>query len=105
MTGMLKVSTGELTKTATSFQNTGTDIRNIMNKMREILENSVSKDWKGDASSSFLNKFNGLQDDIQKMLGMINEHVNDLQQMAKEYEKAEEANISAANALSADVIV
>ena len=39
------------------------------------------------------------------MVGMVNEHVTDLQAMAQEYAKAESANLTAANALSSDVIV
>lgn len=105
MTGTLKVSTGELTRTATSFQAAGNNIKTLTNQMTSTVKSLTGNVWTSDAASAYLKKFDGLQDDINKMIGMVNEHVKDLQEMAKEYEKAEEANLSAANALSADVIV
>ncbi|MDE6957729.1 MAG: WXG100 family type VII secretion target [Lachnospiraceae bacterium] len=105
MTGTLKVSTGELTKTATSFQSAGSNIKSMTSQMTSTVKSLTGNVWSGDAASAYLKKFDGLQDDINRMIAMINEHVKDLQEMAREYEKAETANLSAANALTSDVIV
>lgn len=105
MQGVLKVSTGELTKTATAFQNVQSKIVTETEKMKDVVKGLKGKVWSGEADQAYTKKFDGLQDDMKRMAKMIDEHVKDLQEMAKAYESAEEANIAAANSLSSDVIV
>lgn len=105
MQGTLKVSTGELTKTASAFQNSGNNIKTMTNQMTELVKGLTGNVWSGDAEQAYIKKFDGLQDDMNRMAKMIEEHVKDLQEMAKAYESAEEANIAAANSLTSDVIV
>lgn len=105
MTGVLKVDSSKLTSTATSFQSSGNQIKNLTTQMTTLVTGLTGEVWSGDAASAYVNKFKGLQDDINRMVAMVNEHVTDLQAMAQEYAKAESANITAANALSSDVIV
>lgn len=105
MTGVLKVDSSKLTSTATSFQSSGNQIKNLTTQMTTIVTGLTGKVWSGDAASAYVKKFKGLQDDINRMVSMVNEHVTDLQAMAQEYTKAENANVAAANALSSDVIV
>ena len=104
MTGTSKVSTSKLTSTATSFQSTGNSIKSLTAQMTSLVRGLTGNVWSGDAATAYNKKFQGLQDDINKMIGMVNEHVTDLQAMAKEYERAEEASVTAANSLSSDVI-
>ncbi|MBO5373340.1 MAG: WXG100 family type VII secretion target [Lachnospiraceae bacterium] len=101
----IKVDTKKLTSTATAFQNTGNAVKTLTNNMTSTVKELTGNVWSGDAAIAYNKKFDGLQDDINKMINMINEHVTDLQAMAAEYEKAEAANIDATNALSADVII
>ena len=61
--------------------------------------------WEGEASTAYIAKFRGLEDDIQRMTRMIQEHSEDLQEMARIYSEADMANAEDANSLSADVIV
>lgn len=105
MNGTLKVSTAKLTSTASSFNSTGNQVKNLTTQMTSIVKSLSGQVWSGEAANAYTRKFNGLQDDINKMIKMINEHVTDLQEMAREYEAAENTNISATSSLSSDVIV
>lgn len=105
MNGTLKVSTNKLTSTASSFNSVGNQVKNLTAQMTSIVKSLSGQVWSGEAANAYIKKFNGLQDDINKMIKMINEHVTDLQEMAREYEAAENTNISAAGSLSSDVIV
>jgi WXG100 family type VII secretion target len=105
MNGTLKVSTAKLTSTATSFQTTGNTIKTLTTDMTSIVDALSDQVWVGEAQQKYKTQFNGLQDDISKMIKMINEHVSDLQEMAKAYESAEDENAALASSLSKDVIV
>lgn len=105
MTGTLKVSTAKLTSTANSFNSTGNQIKNVTNQMTTLVNALSGTVWSGDAANAYKKKFGQLQDDINRMVKMVNEHVTDLNAMAKQYETAETANINLSNSLSGDVIV
>lgn len=105
MEGIIKVTPSTLINTATAFQTTGTQIRNLTGQMTTMVTSLSGQVWSGEAATAYKNKFNGLQDDIEKMIRMIDEHVSDLQEMARGYESAESQNESLASTLSSDVIV
>ena len=68
--------------------------------------NSLSRCvWTGEAANAYRNKFAALQDDINRMVKMIDEHVSDLNAMAKQYESAEQTSISLSASLSDNVII
>lgn len=102
---MIKVDTKELRKAANAFENTGDKIKDLTTKMTNTVKELTGNVWSGDAANAYTKKFDGLQNDIQKMTKMIKEHVTDLETIAKEYETSEQQNIAVAKALSADVIV
>lgn len=104
MTGTLKVDTAKLTSTASSFSSTANTIKSLTNSMTETVGKLNGNVWSGDAQQKYTTQFNGLQDDINRMIGMINEHVQDLQEMAKNYESAEQTNQATAGSLLNDVI-
>lgn len=104
MTGTLKVDTAKLTSTASSFDTTANTIRNLTNSMTETVGQLTGNVWSGDAQQKYTTQFNGLQDDINRMISMINEHVKDLQEMAKNYETVEQTNLETASSLLSDVI-
>lgn len=104
MTGNLKVTTAKLRSTANGFNATSNQIKSITNQMTSLVNALSGQVWSGDAATAYKNKFSQLQDDINRMISMINEHVTDLNNMAQEYDKAETANTSAGNALAGDVI-
>ena len=104
MNGTLKVDTSKLTATASSFNSTAGTIRSLTNSMMDTIGQLTGNVWSGDAQQKYINKFKGLQDDIDRMLNMVKEHVTDLQEMAKAYEAAEQSNTETAGALLDDVI-
>ena len=105
MPGFLKVTPEKLISTASSFESQGSTVKTLTNQMVEIVTSLSGQVWSGEAATAYVNKFNGLQDDIQRIGAMITEHVTDLNQMAQEYQSAETANQELANSLSSDVIV
>jgi WXG100 family type VII secretion target len=104
MTGTLKVDTAKLTSTASSFNSTANTIKSLTTSMTETVGQLTGNVWSGDAQQKYTSQFNGLQDDINRMISMINEHVTDLQEMAKNYESAEQTNQETASTLLSDVI-
>lgn len=105
MTGTIKVTPAKLKSVANAFNSTGNSIKNVTQQMTSIVTALNGSVWSGEAANAYKNKFNQLQDDINKMIKMVNEHVSDLNEMAAEYERAEQQNTAAGNALSGDVII
>ena len=103
MNGILKVDPQKLINTANSFKSTNNNIQNktttMLGKVRDL-----QKVWTGEASNVYREKFKDLEDDMKMIHKMIDEHVNDLNEMAKQYIKAENTNIDTGNSLAGDVI-
>ena len=105
MEGILRVTPEDLDAAASEFSSKASAIGNLTNEMTNTVE-SLSSVWEGEASSSYVAKFRQLDDDIQKMIRMVQEHSNDLQAMAKAYRDTENDIISSDIAdLPGDVIV
>lgn len=104
MDGILKVSPEQLTSTAAQFSTCGTTIRNITASMTDLVS-SLSPAWAGEDASAYIAKFNGLQDDINRIHAMIQEHIADLTEMADIFNTVSSANLTEIEALSSDVIV
>ena len=56
-------------------------------------------------ANAYVTKFKGLENDIQMLVKMIQEHSTDLEEMARAYEEAENQNMEEISSLSSDVIV
>ena len=104
MEGTTFVTTEALRSTASEFNNAMVQIQNLTANMVDNV-NGLAANFQGDAASTFLNKFNGFQDDISRLAAMVNEHVKDLNESADNFERAENKNIDSANALKGDVLV
>ena len=104
MEGILKVTPQQLITTASEFSACGSAVRNLTQSMTSLV-NGLSSVWSGEAAAAYAAKFNGLQDDIERIHAMIQEHVTDLNDMAENYTAAENANLTEIEALSSDVIV
>lgn len=104
MEGILKVTPEKLIQASTEFSATGKTISTLTQEMTTII-NGLKTIWQGDAATTYGNKFNGLQDDIEKINRMIQEHVTDLNEMAGEYQSAETANVDEGARLLTEVIV
>ena len=104
MEGILRVTPNELITMANEFSAKGSTISSLTAEMtNEVV--GLSSIWEGDAATAYVTKFRGLDDDIQLINRMIQEHVNDLEEMANTYNQAEAANLSDIEGLSSDVIV
>lgn len=103
MEGTLKVTPEQLISTANEFSSCGSTIRSITANMTDTV-NGLSSAFAGDDASAYIAKFKGLQDDIERLHGMIQEHVTDLNEMAKNFTSAVTENTSEIDSLSSDVI-
>ncbi len=103
MQGTLLVTPEQLRSTANSFSSNMSSVQRATNQMLDLVSQS-SRYWEGEASASYRNKFNQLRDDIDKIHRMIREHVDDLNEMARVYQAAEDANKATSSRLSGDVI-
>lgn len=103
MQGQLLVTPEKLMSTANEFNSIGTGVQSLTQEMLSIV-NALKSGWVGEASNTYTSKFNMLDDDMAKMFRMISEHVTDLNEMARNYQMAEQANIETASALAGDVI-
>ena len=104
MEGILRVTPEQLEQTAGEFSSKGTTVGNITSQMTQLVE-GLSSVWEGEASTAYLTKFRQLDDDIQKMIRMVQEHADDLNEMARVYREAETANQDEIQELAGDVIV
>jgi WXG100 family type VII secretion target len=101
--GVLKVTPEKLIAASGEFSSTGKNIRAITQEMLEIV-NSLKSVWMGEAATGYGSKFAQLQDDMEKINRMIQEHVTDLNEIAREYKTAEEASTEQSAGLNTDVV-
>lgn len=101
--GILKVTPEKLIAASGEFSTTGKNIRSITQEMLEIV-NSLKSVWIGEAASGYGAKFAKLQDDMEKINRMIQEHVVDLNEIAREYQAAEDASAEQSAGLTVDVV-
>ena len=103
MEGIIKVDTQTLKNTASDFEGKGTQIHTLTTNMLDLIK-GLQSTWEGDAFASYTGQFAQLEDDMERMHGMIKEHVADLNEMAERYEQAENANVETGSALEGDII-
>lgn len=104
MDGLLRVTPEQLISTSGEFSNKAGTIGNLTTEMMNLVT-GLASGWEGEGSTAYITKFKALEDDIQKMIRMIQEHSSDLNEMATAYRAAEEEAVEMAQSLSADVIV
>ena len=104
MTGSLLVTPEQLISTSNEFNGHMQQVRQITGSMTDTVK-ALTGQWEGEAATAYQNKFNELQDDIAKLAAMIQEHVTDLQEMAKKYQEAEKASQEIAGSLSGNVLL
>lgn len=103
MEGTLRVDPQKLISTADEFGAAGGQVRSLTDRMLSIVD-SLKSIWEGDAATTYNTKFHQLEDDMNRMYRMIDEHVKDLNEMAQRYIEAENINTETGNALAGDVI-
>lgn len=101
MEGTLKVTPEELISSSQEFSSINTQVTNITNQELEKIR-SISS-WIGDAKTAYVGKFDTLEEEMVKIRQMIEEHCTDLQEMARNYQTAEETNVETAQALKSNI--
>lgn len=103
MNGTLKVTPEKLIAAASQFNTSANVVKGLTSQMTGIVD-GLSSVWSGEAANAYKTKFHQLDDDISRMIKMIQEHVTDLQNMANVYKQAETAAKSAAAGLPTNPI-
>lgn len=104
MENILKVTPEQLINTSNEFSSIGSTVCNLTSSMMEKMTN-LAGIFESEEATQYIAKARGLEDDIERMNGMIREHVNDLNDMAQKYISANTSNASLIDSLSSDVIV
>lgn len=104
MEGILKVNSEQLAQTASEFGSKAGVVGNLTSEMTNLVT-SLASSWEGDAATSYVSKFKGLDNDIQMLIRMVQEHSKDLEEMARAYAQAESQNMDEISSLSSDIIV
>ena len=99
MANIIKVEPTKLRAAASQFSSTSGQIKNATNSMTQAIHQLTGTVWSGNAATAYISKFNGLNDEIAKIDKMIQEHVDDLNKMAAEYDRAESENRQTASSL------
>lgn len=101
--GLLKVTPEKLTQAANEFASSGKNISQMTAEMMSIVD-GLKSIWQGNAASEYASRFSGLRDDIERINKIIEEHVNDLNQMATEYQNAEDRSVEESARLLSEVV-
>lgn len=103
MQEILKTTPEQLKNKAAEFSTEGKSLKNLTNEMLSVVSGNGT--WQSTASQAYKKRFSKLQDDMNKMYRMIDEHSRDLTAIANQYSKTENENKQLANSLPIDVIV
>lgn len=103
MEGILKVTPEKLIQAAGDFSAIGTQMKNLMGEMLSLVR-GLSAGWLGEAAVAYGNKFDSLQPDMEKLYRMVQEHVQDLQEMAGQYQAAESGNTDKGSSMQSQVV-
>jgi len=104
ISGNLRVTPETMLSIAGQFGQSNTNVSNLTQQMMSIAS-ELSNTWAGEAAQSYYAKLKGLEPDVQKLIRMIKEHTDDLQNMAKAYQNAEKLNQATAASLGTSGIV
>lgn len=103
MTGTLKVTPEKLQSTASEFRGDGQRVRRMSQQISSLVS-SLNNYWEGEAQRTYSNKLRQLDNDIEKIIRKIDEHVNDLFEMSRTYQSAERRNVSSASSLNSNLV-
>lgn len=104
MEGIINVAPEKLIEAAGEFGSQSKQLQGITTQMMELIT-AAANIWTGDAAAAYITKFKGLQDDMDRMSRMVQEHSSDLQEMATAYNTAETKNAQTAGALNDNIII
>lgn len=100
----LRVTPQQLINTANEFSTIGNQVRTITAETLEKMTN-LAGIYESEEATAYIGRARGLEDDIAKLNAMIQEHVNDLNEIAQRYMDANASVSDLISTLSSDVIV
>ena len=103
MEGILKVTPEKLIQASGEFSTMGNQMKNLTGEMMTLISGLKSV-WMGEAAQAYGAKFNSLQSDMDKLYRMVQEHSADLQEMARQYQNAEQVNTDKGSGLQANLV-
>ena len=103
MEGMLRVTPEKLLQTSGEFAALGNQMKNLTGQMLSLVR-KLNGVWQGEAASAYGGRFDSLSPDMEKLYRMIQEHAQDLQEMAIQYQNAEKGNTDQGSSLSSNII-
>lgn len=103
MEGILKVTPEKLLQTSGDFSSLGSQMKNLTGEMLSLIK-GLNGIWQGEAATAYGNKFDSLAPDMEKLYRMVQEHVQDLQEMARQYQNAESESIQQGSGLDSHII-
>lgn len=103
ISGNLRVTPETMISISGDFNTSNNTVNKLTQQMLAIV-GELQPTWSGEAATAYYDKLKGLQNDMNKIHAMINEHTEDLIQMARTYQAAEKANQQTASSLKVDQI-
>ena len=100
----IKVTTEELVTASDNVETFAGNVENIFGEIKDIVVRSSSY-WEGKGYSAHADSYNKRNDRVLTALARFRENARDLKTIAGVYEKAEEENVTQAQALPTDIIL
>ena len=98
----VKVDSSDLRRAAQKFQSDRATVERLMNEMMQLVTSRTTRFWKGQASDRYRNQFRKLEDEMRFIKNKIQEHADDLRNIADIYDGAENRNADASTRLITD---
>lgn len=95
----LVINTEECVRIAHNMEQRIESLQTLIKNAESIFE-SARLIWEGDASNSYMYKFQDLKPNVMKLIENIEITINEIYTITGEYDKVEEANQAIANSLS-----
>ena len=102
-TGSILVTPENLISASQEFSDIGNTVNSLTQQMLQIVR-AMNSVWSGESSTAYGTKFNSLENDMTRIHKMITEHATDLQEMARNYQEGESANVETSGGLPSDII-
>ena len=100
----IKVTTEELVRAADNVETFIGNMRDIFGEIDAVVSRSSSY-WDGDGHNSHISSYEKRQERVMTALARFQENAEDLKTIAGVYEKAEDENVTQAQALPTDIIL
>ncbi|MBR1496147.1 MAG: WXG100 family type VII secretion target [Oscillospiraceae bacterium] len=97
------VETSTLRNTASQFESSSRTWNNTISRMLDLVR-ATGYQWVGDASDAYRRKFQQHDQDRNDIIGLINEHMRDLREIADNFDKNEQKLAGEANSLRTNVV-